>query len=198
MEVTRTHRTLRLAGLVAAVAAALLLSGCSLTGRTVLGGITQNQLSAGVEPYFNVGGVTYQIQESRQLNPYSNDVEFFSGLKSAQSIPASDFWYGVFLWAKNQNPRALTTSDHFVLTDSAGNAYTPTPLNPKVNPFVWTAQTLAHNDIEPNADSIAGQNPIGGGLVLFRLPQSAYQNRPLTLHIYAQGASKGDSVSLDL
>ena len=164
----------------------------------MLGGISQNQLSAGVEPYFDVGGITYQIQESRQLNPYSNDVEFFTGLKSAQSIPASDFWFGVFLWAKNQHTNSLTTASRFVLTDSAGNAYLPTPLNPKVNPFAWTPQTLAHNDIEPNADSIPGQNPIGGSLVLFRLPQSAYQNRPLTLHIYAQGSSHGDSVSLDL
>jgi hypothetical protein len=178
------------------LAAGLLLSGCSLTARKVLPGVTQDQLAAGTEPYFNVGGITYQIQESRQLNPYSDDVDDFTGIKTAQSIPASDFWYGVFLWAKNQNKQTLTPASKFVLTDSAGNSYSPTTL-PSVNPFAWTSTPLEQNDIDPNPDSIAAAGTTGGGLILFKLPTSAYQNRPLTLHIYAQGASKAASVDLD-
>jgi hypothetical protein len=198
LEVTRLNKTLRVTALFAVLAVALLLSGCSLSQRKALTSVSQDELSAGGEPYFNVGGITYQIQESRQLNPYSDDVQYFAGLKGAQSIPGSDFWYGVFLWAKNQNKQSVATSDTFVLTDSDGDSYKPTALSANLNPFVWTSQDLAQDAIEPNPDSIASAAPTGGGLILFELPQSAYQNRPLTLHIYAPGATKAASVSLDL
>ncbi len=194
----RRNRTLRLAVIFAVLAAALSLSGCSLTARKVLTGVTQNELTAGPEPYFNVGGITYQIQESRQLNPFSDDVEYFAGLKNAQSIPGSEFWYGVFIWAKNQNKARKTTASKFVLTDSAGNSYSPTQLNPSVNPWGCYATQLAQNDINPNPDSIASSGTTGGCMVLFELPTAVYQNRPLTLHIYAQGASKAADVDLDL
>jgi hypothetical protein len=180
------------------VAAALSLSGCSLTGRHNLAGISQDQLSAGTEPYFFVGGITYQVQESRQLNPYSDDVEYFAGLKTAQSISSGDFWYGVFLWAKNQNKQAVDTANKFVLTDSAGNSYSPTTLNPSVNPFAWSSTSLAPDAIQPDPDSIAASGTTDGGLILFKLPVAAYQNRPLTLHVYGYNAPKGDSVDLDL
>ena len=195
---TRPHLPRALA-LVAVLGAALLLSGCGLSQRKVLSGVSQDVLSSGQEPYFDVGGVTYQIQESRQLNPYSNtDVQFLTGLKGAQQISGSDFWLGIFLWAKNQHRQTLNTASKFVLTDSAGNSYNPTPLNPNINPFAWTSTALGRDDIEPSADSIAGQGPVGGGLIIFDLPQSAYQNRPLTLHIYAPGSSTAGAVSLDL
>jgi hypothetical protein len=194
--VNRRNRILRLTALLGVIAASLLLSGCALTARKVLTGVSQAELTAGVEPYFNVGGVTYQIQESRQLNPYSDDYVDFTGLKGAQSISGNDFWYGVFLWAKNQSARTLTPASKFVLTDSAGDSYSPTAL-PSINPFAWTAQPLEQNDIEPDPDSIASAGTTGGGLILFKLPTSVYQNRPLTLHIYAQGASTAASVDLD-
>jgi hypothetical protein len=198
LEVKTAHTTLRLAGFVAVIAVALLLSGCSLSQRKVLTGITEDQFSNGIEPYFNVGGITYQIQESRALNAFGSDVEYFAGVKYAQNIPPGDFWYGVFLWAKNQSNQTLTTAGHFVLTDSAGNSYHPVKLNPNINQFAWTPMPLAKNDIEPNADSVMATDSPGGGVVLFELPYSVYQNRPLTLHIYAQGATKAASVSLDL
>jgi hypothetical protein len=188
--------TLRAAAICAVIGVARARGGCSVSQRQVLTGVSQDILSDGQEPYFNVGGITYQIQESRALNPFSDDVQYMAGLKYAQNLPGSEFWYGVFLWAKNQNAQTLTTSDHFVLTDSEGQSFEPTRLNPSLNPFAWTAQALSQNAIEPNADSIASAGPTGGGLI--QLPETAYQNRPLTLHIYAQGATKAASVSLDL
>lgn len=198
LTVSHHSRTLRLVALLAIVAAAVSLSGCSLTARKVLPGVTQDELSAGQEPYFTVGGITYQIQESRQLNPYSDDVTYFTGLKNAQSISGDDFWYGVFIWAKNQSKRRLTTASKFVLTDSAGNSYQPTRLNSNINPWGCYPAQLAQNDINPNPDSIAASGTSGGCMVLFELPTSVYSNRPLTLHLYAQGASTAASVDLDL
>jgi hypothetical protein len=182
------------AGLLAAA-----LAGCGVEHRTVLAGVTQDQLSSGDEPYFNVGPVTYQVQVSRQLNPFDNDdVQYLAGVQGAQSINAQQFWYGIFLWAKNQTNRSVTTAARFELEDSEGDIFQPTQLSPSLNPYAWTAQTLSPDGIEPAAYTTAGEGPNGGSLILFKLTQTVYANRPLTLLIFAQGSSKPSRVSLDL
>jgi hypothetical protein len=192
-------RPLRLPLLLAVGVLALGLSGCGLAGRPAKpANVTQDELSNGAEPYFWTGPITYQVQISRQLNPFdSYDVQYLSGVQGAQDISAQQFWYGVFLWAKNQSGHNATTTDKFEIVDSAGNVYTPTPLNASVNPYAWTAQTLSPNGIEPMADSAASDSSPGGGLVLFKLNQSVYSNRPLTLEVFAPGSSKPSKVSLD-
>ena len=193
-------RPLRLPLLLAVAALALGVSGCALTGRPAKpANVTQDELSNGGEPYFWAGPITYQVQVSRQLNPFdSYDVQYLSGVQGAQDISAQQFWYGVFLWAKNQSGHIATTADKFEIVDSAGDVYTPTPLNPGINPYAWTPLKLSANEIEPIADSAASDSSPGGGLILFKLNQSVYSNRPLTLKVFAPGAKKASSVSLDL
>ena len=41
------------------------------------------------------------------------------------------------------------------------------------------------------ADSTASNGSTGGGLILFKLNESVYSNRPLTLEIFAPGANEG-------
>jgi hypothetical protein len=191
--------TLRLPLLLAVAALAVGVSGCGVEHRNVATGVSQDELSAGNEPYFNVGPVTYQIQVSRQLNPFdSADVQYLAGVQGAQDLPGDQFWYGVFLWAKNQSGAYRKTVDSFKLVDSDGNVFTPTALNPSLNPYAWSAQTLMPNGIEPQADSTASNGPNGGGLVLFKLPQAVYSNRPLTLEMFAYGSTKPSRISLDL
>ncbi len=185
-------------------AVALSLGGCgSLTGRPVRPtNISQDELSAGPEPYFWAGPVTYQVQISRELNPFDvADVPYFAGVTDAQTIPSGPngyFWYGVFLWAKNQSGHVAPTTDTFRIVDASGAAYSPTPLNPSINPYAWAPERLSPDGVEPTPDSTAGLGPNGGGLVLFKLPYSVYSNRPLTLQVYAPGASSPSRVSLDL
>jgi hypothetical protein len=192
-------RPLRLLLLLVAGVLALGVSGCGLTGRPAKpANVTQDELSNGGEPYFWTGPITYQVQISRQLNPFdSYDVQYLSGVQGAQDISAQQLWYGVFLWAKNQSGHTATTTDKFEIVDSAGDVYMPTPLNASVNPYAWTAQTLSPNGIEPVADSAASDSSPGGGLILFKLNQSVYSNRPLTLEVFAPGSSKPSKVSLD-
>jgi hypothetical protein len=191
--------TLRLPLLLAVAALAVGVSGCGVEHRTNATGVSQDELSAGNEPYFDVGPVTYQVQVSRQLNPFdSADVQYLAGVQGAQDLPGTQFWYGVFLWAKNQSGGYRKTTDSFKLVDSAGNVFTPTELNASLNPYAWTAQTLFPDGIEPQADSTASNGPNGGGLVLFKLPQTVYSNRPLTLEMFAYGSTKPSKVSLDL
>ncbi len=54
--------------------------------------------------YVDAGPVTYQVEISRELNPYSTeDSAYVKGLPAGTTGPtANQFWYGVFVWAKNQ------------------------------------------------------------------------------------------------
>jgi hypothetical protein len=193
-------RPLRLPLLLAVGVLALGVSGCGLTGRPAKpANVTQDELSNGGEPYFWSGPITYQVEISRQLNPFdSYDVQYLSGVQGAQDISAQQFWFGVFLWAKNQSGHIAASADKFEIVDSAGDVYTPTPLNASVNPYAWTPLKLSPNEIEPIADSAGSDSSPGGGLILFKLNQSVYTNRPLTLKVFAPGAKKASSVSLDL
>jgi hypothetical protein len=149
--------------------------------------------------YVNAGPVTYQVQISRALNPFSTeDAQYLAGIPKAQSIPADQLWFAVFVWAKNQSGRPQTTTGKFAITDSSGTVYHPWPLNPQVNPYAWAPMRLAADETEPAPDSTASYGPTQGGLVLFRLSTAVYSNRPLTLDIFASGQSKPTTVSLDL
>jgi hypothetical protein len=185
--------------LLAVSALAVGVSGCSVEHRTDQKDVTQDQLSAGAEPYFWAGPMTYQVQISRQLNQYDPiDVQYLAGVTGAQDLTAQQFWYAVWLWAKNQTNAYVTTTDTFKLLDSSGQVFTPTPLDASVNPYAWTAQSLAPDAIEPAADTTASNASPGGGLILFKLNQSVYSNRPLTLLVYAPGSTNPSRVSLDL
>jgi hypothetical protein len=193
-------RPLRLSLLLAVGVLAVGVSGCGVDHRPARpANVSQDELSNGGEPYFWTGPITYQVQISRALNPFdSYDVQYLSGVQGAQEIGAQQFWFGVFLWAKNQSGHVAQTADKFEIVDSAGDVYTQTQLNSGVNPYAWTQQQLSPDQIEPLADSAASDSSPGGGLILFKLNQSVYSNRPLTLKIFAPGAKKASSVSLDL
>ncbi len=138
--------------LLAVGALAVGVSGCSLEHRTNQTGVSQNELAAGAEPYFWAGPMTYQVQISRQLNPYDPiDVQYLAGVSGAQDLSPAAVLVCVFLWAKNQTDHYVTTTDTFKLVDSSGQVFTPTPLNASVNPYAWTAQALAPDGIEPAA-----------------------------------------------
>jgi hypothetical protein len=154
----------------------------------------------------NIGGyvtadqLTYQLQQSRILNPYSvEDSEYVKGLSTGTPpLTPSEYWYGVFLWAENQSPGPLTTTDNFVITDTQGIRYYPTRLNPEFNPFAWTAQRLYPLQTEPLPGTVASNGPTQGGLLLFRITDNSYANRPLTLHILGSSNQTLATISLDL
>jgi hypothetical protein len=148
--------------------------------------------------YLYAGQVTYQLQISRQLNPFNvEDRSYLAGVSSPPLRPNEE-WYAVFLWAKNQTGSPQTTTDSFDIVDTQGDRYYPTPIKARFNPFAWTAQTLEPGGTEPEVGSMAYYAPTGGGEVLFKIDQSVYANRPLRLEIHAAGQAKPSSISLDL
>ena len=151
--------------------------------------------------YVKAGPVTYQLQVSRLLNPYSSeDSGYVAGVRKSQaSLPADQEWYGVFLWAKNQTKQPQVTTDKFDVVDTQGNVYYPIKAE---NPYMWTSRMLKPGAIQPDPNTTAGFGPTGGALVLFKIfssgNQSAYSNRPLTLEIRGPSNKVWATISLDL
>jgi hypothetical protein len=148
--------------------------------------------------YVDAGPITYQVQISRQLNPYSTeDRSYLLGVSAPAPTPSEE-WFGVFLAAKNQTNAAAITSDSFDLIDTQGHVYFPVKINTQINQLAWTPRLLRPGGTEPAPDSIASFGPTQGLELLFKLSSSAYANRPLALQIRAKGQAKASRVSLDL
>jgi len=177
--------------LVCALALALGVAAC--------GQESQPSSSENDGVYIDAGPITYQLQVSRQLNQYAvEDRQYLAGLPEGQGhLTPDEFWYGVFLWAKNQTDQYHATSDTFTIKDTTGVVYTPTRLDAELNGYAWTSQVLAPTAIEPEPNTTASFGPTQGGLVLFKLPTSVYSNRPLILTIYPP-SGKPAQISLDL
>jgi hypothetical protein len=186
-------KTASLRRLVIVVGALAVVLGTTACGQIARPGAGDNE---GV--YVDAGPLTYQVQISRELNQFNiEDKEYLSGVSATAPTPDQE-WFGVFLWAKNETHANHVTATSFDIVDTVGNKYYPVPINAAVNPYAWTATTLKPLDIYPKPDSTAYFGPTQGGELLFKLNNSIYSNRPLTLEIHAAGQTKPTTVSLDL
>ena len=151
--------------------------------------------------YVEAGPVTYQLQISRQLNPYSNeDSGYLAGLPKRDALLAPDqMFYGVSMWAKNTTKLPQKTTANFDVVDTEGNVYKPIIYS---NPYLWTSQSLAPGAIEPQPDTTAGFGPTQGAWLIFKVyssgDKSVYSNRPLTLQIRGNTGRVWATISLDL
>lgn len=176
----------------------LLSAAVAAVGLSACGRISHPTSADSEGVYVDAGPITYQVQLSRQLNPYSTeDRSYLTGVSASAPTPNQE-WFAVFMWAKNSSSSNQTTTTQFDIVDTQGNKYYPVAINPQVNPFAWTAMTLSHNQTEPTADSAPSFGPTQGGELLFKLNDTIYSNRPLTLEIHAPGQAKASTVSLDL
>jgi hypothetical protein len=151
--------------------------------------------------YVQAGPITYQLQVSRLLNQYSTeDSQYVKGVPAGLAkLNSSELWYGVFLWAKNQGNHPARSTDNFDIVDTLGNRYYPVPLNPALNPYAWSPQVLAPGETQPGPATIAANGPTQGELLLFKMNESIYSNRPLTLQIRSPSTGKlWATISLDL
>ncbi len=150
--------------------------------------------------YITAGPITYQLQISRELNQYATeDRQYITGLPAGTaSISPTQLWYGVFLWAKNQTNQIHVTSNNFDIVDTEGNVYVPIAVNPSLNPYAWTPQALTPGSTEPAPDTTASFGPTQGALLLFKLPTTVYDNRPLVLQIKGPAGKVWGRIALDL
>jgi hypothetical protein len=187
-----------------ALALAVGIAACGNHHAHVAGGEATGQDAADANNnggYVDAGPITYQLQISRELNQYGvEDSQYLKGLPAgvSPSIGPTQLWYGVFLWAKNQTEHPQVTTGSFEVVDTQGNVYRPIALNRQVNEFAWTARQLAPLETYPIPNSVASEGPTQGGLLLFKVSDSVYSNRPLTLFILGAGDKKLGSISLNL
>ncbi len=150
--------------------------------------------------YVDAGGITYQVQLSRELNQYNvEDMAYLKGLApGTPPLRPDEEWFAVFLAARNQTKSPLTTAHNFDMVDTQGNRYNAIPLDPALNEYVWEPTLLKPNGTQPVPDSVAYFGPTQGGLLLFRINVSAYSNRPLILEIRGPVGQVWARVSIDL
>ena len=178
--------------LVCAVGLAVGLAACGQTAQPT------SLLNNGV--YVGSGPITYQLQVSRQLNPYlTEDAQYVTGLPTGAGVLApNQLWYGVFLWAKNQTKRPELSAHSFAIVDSGNHHYFPLRLNGELNGYAWKPQMLPPSAQQPKLNTTASFGPTQGGLLLFKLPTAVYSARPLTLEIFPPTGGKQADISLDL
>jgi hypothetical protein len=183
----------RVAAFLMLCAALLVLGGCGSKESVI-----QDAETEGVT--VDVGGLQYQVQISRFLNP--NDIEdayYLRGLPATTDLdPGKDaVWFAVWMRVKNQSGETLTPTDQFTITDTEGNKFQPLPVDEKVNPFIYLPRPIPHAGVLPDANEPAGSGPIQGSMILFRIDADSLQNRPLILHIQGSGEDQA-TVELDL
>jgi hypothetical protein len=191
-------RARRLAHLLSVLACATLVTiGLGACGQKSYPDVADANNDGG---YVQAGPITYQLQISRPLNAYSvEDRTYLTGVTAAPPGPTEE-WFGVFLWAKNQTHTLATTPPYtaFDIVDTAQNRYYPISVDPQANPYAWTPTPLRPLDTVPVPGSTAFYGASGGLLVLFKINQAAYANRPLVLEIRPPGESRLSRISLDL
>lgn len=152
--------------------------------------------------YVDAGPLTYQVQDSRELNPASpEDKEYFRGLPPGTPQPGAEAeWFGVWLRVQNQSEAPVISSRDITIVDTLGTVYRPIPMAPS-NPLIYKPQTMPPGSLYPPVTTLASTSgPQAATLLLFQLKTNAYQNRPLELKIVAApGETPPEaSVSLDL
>ena len=177
----------RLLAVAAACAAttAFAAAGCSST---------QTKLAVAEGTPVTLGNAEYNVQISRYLN--ANDPEDEGYLQGAPPLARDDNYLGVFLQVQNKGHETVGLPTRYEVTDTAHDVFDPAPLD---NAFsLPLAGRVGAGRSFPNPESAAANGPTQGSVLLFIVPDSATQNRPLTLKIPAARNGAPARIELDL
>jgi hypothetical protein len=181
----------RLLVMSAAVLAAVAVGACGNKEAETLHGSTEGA-------YLDLGGMKYQVQISRLLNPASiEDRSYFTGLSGGSKLPAGQEWFAVFMRVENDGDKTADAATDYTITDTIGTKFRPVKFAPE-NVFAYRGGRLAPKAILPAPDSPSGQGTIQGSLLLFKIPTANLENRPLELSIRVPGVSQVATVDLDV
>jgi hypothetical protein len=167
------------------LAAALGLSACGDSHTKVSGGTYAGESGANA-PYLDVGPLVYEVQLSRQLNPFdTEDSSYLVGLTpSQQHLAPGEEWFGVFLQVYNNSEvgHLAASALSMRITDTQGTVYRPTLPN-ATNPFAYRGGFVPAKGRVPALDTVAADGPTQGALLLYKIRIVSLDNRPLELHL---------------
>jgi hypothetical protein len=171
---------------LALAVAALALSACGYS--------SDSKDVAEGEPV-KLGELQYNVIFSRFLNPKDNEDSAY--LVGQPQLPPGHSYFGVFFEVKNEsNDRVEALPNGFTITDAGGQEFEAIP-SESLYALPFGGEVEPQEQV-PVLDSTPEQGPIEGSLVLFKLPASASENRPLTLIIAGPEEPEAARVTLDL
>lgn len=176
--------------IVSSLLAALLLVGAVLA-LSACGWSSDSKDVVEGEPV-ELGELSYNVVFSRFLNPDDNeDSAYLVG--QPPSAPGHTY-FGVFLEVQNESEEPQTLADSFTISDAGHETFEALD-SESLYALPFGGEVESQEQI-PVLDSTPQQGPIEGSLVLFELPASASESRPLTLSI--PGPEGPATVTLDL
>jgi hypothetical protein len=139
-----------------------------------------------------LGELRYNVIFSRFLNPRDNEDSAY--LVGQPKPPPGSTYFGIFFEVQNESEEPQTLPASLKITDADHTEFEAIP-SESLYAFPLGGEVEAEEQV-PILDSTPQQGPIEGSLVLFELPASASEARPLTLHI--PGPDGPGEVDLDL
>jgi hypothetical protein len=179
----RTDRVLSLLAILALAASAVALSAC---------GWSSDSKDVDEGQPVTLGELQYNVIFSRFLNP--NDHEDSAYLVGQPQPPPGSTYFGVFLEVQNESEEPQTLASSFTITDAGHQVFKAIP-SESLYALPFGGEVESQEQV-PVLDSTPQTGPIEGSLVLFQLPASASENRPLILSI--PGPEGPAAVTLDL
>jgi hypothetical protein len=174
----------------AAIACVLALLGTGALGACGEKGGEKDPAREGIE--VRIGGLDYNVYITRLLNLKDpEDRDYYRG----REAPPGQQLVGVFLRVCNNEDEPARAVEEFEVVDTQENHYKPLEVPPD-NLFAYRSRELAKDDCIPEAGSAAASSPVGGSLLIFQMPNSALENRPLELDIHGPGEPR--HIELDL
>lgn len=166
-----------------AVLAALVLGGCGDSHTRVTTGTYAGESGANA-PYLNVGPLIYEVQLSRQLNPFNNeDSAYLQGVPPALAkLEPGKEWFAVFLQVYNESSAPHPAATRLTISDTQENLYTPT-IPAATNEFAYRAGLMQPKARIPALNTVAANGPTQGALLLYKIKIVSLDNRPLELKI---------------
>jgi hypothetical protein len=139
-----------------------------------------------------LGELAYNVQLTRFLNPDDNeDAEYLVG--QAPSEPGHGY-LGVFMVIDNESEEVQSSASGYTIVDTTEEEFTPLRSE---SPYALTEGEQVPADGQlPLPDTTAATGPVQGALLIFRVPDSVAENRPLELEIAGDGET--GKVELDI
>lgn len=140
-----------------------------------------------------LGELSFNVTFSRYLNP--NDTEDSAYLVGQKPPPPGSTYFGVFFEVQNESDEPQALPSTLTIFDADHTEFEVLP-SESLYALELGGEVEAQEQV-PVLDSTANLGPVEGSIAIFLLPESAGQNRPLTLHIPGADGEDGE-VTLDL